>query len=47
MLKKAETEEIRLFCHVFIIGDFSIMGGGGTWAPLATPMVVRQYYSIC
>ena len=27
MLKETETEETRLFCHLFIIGDISIGEG--------------------
>ena len=33
---KAETEETRQFCHIFIIGSISI--GGGEAGFLATPM---------
>ena len=29
MLKEAETEKTRLFCHIFIIGSIFIGGGGG------------------
>ena len=35
MLKETETEEIRLFCHSFIIGGISI---GVEAGPLATSM---------
>ena len=34
--KNTETEETRLFCHIFITGGISI--GGGDLGPLATPM---------
>ena len=38
MLKETDTKEtIRLFCHVFIIGDILIEGVGEP-GPLATPM---------
>ena len=28
MLKESETEEARRFCHLFLIGEISIGGGG-------------------
>ena len=40
MLKKDETEETRLFCHIFVIGSISIGEcGRALWPPLAMPMV--------
>ena len=33
MLKGIETEETRLFCHIFIIGGISIGGGGRASCP--------------
>ena len=33
MLKEAENEETRLFCHIFIFGGISIGGGGGGQRP--------------
>ena len=42
MLKKTETEETRLFCHIFIIGGILIgWGAGPPGLPLATPMATR------
>ena len=37
MLQETETEQtIRIFCHIFVLGNISI--GGGPSPPLATPM---------
>ena len=33
MLNKAEPEETRLFCHIFIIGSISIGGEAGPLTP--------------
>ena len=38
MLKEIETEEIRVFCHIFVIDDISIGGPGPPAPPLGTPM---------
>ena len=41
MLKEDETEETKLFCHIFITGSIAIGEGLGHLAPLATPMIAH------
>ena len=33
MRKETETDENRLFCHIFVIGNISIGAGGGIPGP--------------
>ena len=44
---KNETEETRLFCHIFVIGDISmgVGGGGHTGITVATSMLPRMSFS--
>ena len=48
MLKETENEEIRLFCHIFIIDGISIEGAGPLDPTLAKPMIVTSmlFYDI-
>ena len=48
MLKESETEEARRFCHLFLIGEISIGGGGPCFPPgytyVALAMIARSWF---
>ena len=45
MLKETETEETRLFCHTFVIGDISIGEAGPVGPPLPPAKPMTIYYT--
>ena len=43
MLEETETEETRVFCRIFVIGDISIGGGGqDPWLRLCAGQFVLE-----